>query len=98
MFCVTFLTAGFEESHTFIELFILSHIKHLEKSLSEKPNNFPQLSNCAFSLRSYCDTICTLYLAKNRIYIYIYIYMYIYTHTHIHIQYMYTYMYMYICT
>ena len=24
---------------------------------------------CAFSLRSYCDTMCTLCLAKNRIYV-----------------------------
>ena len=38
---VTFLTAGFEESRTFNELFILSHIKHLEKSVLEKPNNCP---------------------------------------------------------
>lgn len=38
---VTFLTSGFEESHTFNKLFILSHIKHLEKSVLEKPNNCP---------------------------------------------------------
>ena len=37
------LTAGFEESHTFNELLILSHIKPLEKSVSEKPNNCPWL-------------------------------------------------------
>ena len=87
MFCVTFLMAGFEESHTFIELFILSHIKHLEKSVSEKPNNFPQFSNCAFSLRSYCDTMCALYLATNRIH----------THTHIYTCNICIYMYICIC-
>lgn len=38
MYNVTFLTIGFEESDIFNKFLILSHTKHLEKNILEKPN------------------------------------------------------------